>query len=172
MTVYAAPGQPGSLVTFACRYDNWIGGERVAPGQGPVLRERHRRSTARPFCEVARSTAEDVELALDAAHAAAPRVGQDLGHRAQQHPAARSPTGWRPNLEKIAVAETWDNGKPVRETLGRRHPAGDRPLPLLRRCAAGPGGLASRRSTRTPSPTTSTSRSASSGRSSRGTSRS
>ena len=75
-----------------------------------------RRSTARSFTEVARSTAEDVNLALDAAHEAAPGWGKTS-------PAERAvilnkiADRIEQNLEKIAVAESWDNGKPVRETL-------------------------------------------------------
>jgi len=74
------------------------------------------------FCEVARSTAEDIELALDAAHAAAPAWGRTS-------PADRSTIlnkiadRVEANLEMLAVGETWDNGKPVRETL-----AADLPL--------------------------------------------
>ena len=66
MTVYAPPGQPGSPATYASRYDNWIGGERVPPVKGQYF-ENVSPVNGKPFCEVARSTAEDVELALDAA---------------------------------------------------------------------------------------------------------
>ena len=75
MTVYAAPGQPGSLATYPSRYDNWIGGQRVAPVKGQYF-ENVTPVTGQPFCDIARSTAEDIELALDAAHAAAPGWGK------------------------------------------------------------------------------------------------
>ena len=115
MTVFAQPGQPGAKVTFKSRYDNWIGGEWVPPVQGQYF-ENVSPVNGKPFCEVARSTAEDIELALDAAHAAAPAWG-------------RTPVATRAdilnkiadrieeNLESIALAEAWDNGKPIRETL-------------------------------------------------------
>jgi len=116
MTVYVPPGQPGSVVSFETRYDNWIGGERVAPVQGRYF-ENVSPVNGQPFCEVARSTAADVELALDAAHEAAPAWGRTS-------PAERAvilnkiADRIEQNLEQIAVAESWDNGKPVRETLG------------------------------------------------------
>jgi hypothetical protein len=122
-----------------------------------------------PFCEVAKSTTEDVELALDAAHAAKDAWGEtSLTERAAVLNAIADVI--EANLEMLAVAESWENGKPVRETL-----AADIPLAVdhFRYFA---GATRSRRdgpprSTRTPSPITSTSRSAWSARSSRSTSR-
>ncbi len=115
MTVYAAPGRPDALVTFAPRYEHYIGGEWVAPVRGQYF-ENVTPITGRAFCEVARGTAEDIEAALDAAHAAAPAWGLTS-------PAERAvilnkiADRIEENLEAIAVAETWDNGKAVRETL-------------------------------------------------------
>ncbi|HYN30278.1 MAG TPA: aldehyde dehydrogenase [Dermatophilaceae bacterium] len=121
MTVYAQPGQEGSPVTYRARYDNWIGGEFVPPVGGEYF-ENPSPVTGQTFCEVARSQAEDVEKALDAAHAAAPAWGKTS-------PAERAVILNRvadrieANLEMLAVGETWDNGKPVRETM-----AADLPL--------------------------------------------
>src|SRR6478736_4727388 len=115
MTIYAVPGQPGSPATVQARYDNWIGGEFVAPVEGKYF-ENASPVTGQVYCEVARSTAADIELALDAAHAAAPGWGKtSAGERAVilNKVADRI----EENLEQLAVAETWDNGKPVRETL-------------------------------------------------------
>ena len=113
--IYAQPGTEGSVVSFKPRYGNFIGGEWVAPVKGqyfgnvsPVNGE--------VFCEIPRSSAEDIELALDAAHAARASWGSTsvtersnillkIADRIEEH------------LEAIAVAETWDNGKAVRETL-------------------------------------------------------
>ena len=67
--VYQAPGQPGSLVEVKPRYENFIGGHWVAPAKGQYMKNISP-ATGHPFTEVARSTPEDVELALDAAHAA------------------------------------------------------------------------------------------------------
>ena len=67
MTVYAPPGQPGSPATVQDRYDNWIGGEFVAPVDGKYF-ENPSPVTGQVYCEVARSTAADVELALDGGH--------------------------------------------------------------------------------------------------------
>jgi len=123
MTVYAAPGQPGSVVDYASRYDNWIGGERVAPVRGQYF-ENVSPVTGKPFCEVARSTAEDIELALDAAHRAAPGWGRTSATE-RSTVLLRIADRMEANLERLAVAESWENGKPVRETL-----AADIPLAI------------------------------------------
>ncbi|MFJ1706441.1 aldehyde dehydrogenase family protein [Kitasatospora sp. NPDC088346] len=121
MTVYQPPGQPGAVVEFRGRYEHWIDGEWRAPARGQYF-ENPTPVTGQVFCEVARGTAEDVEAALDAAHAAAPGWGRTS-------PAERAAVLLRladrmeENLEALAVAESWDNGKPVRETL-----AADLPL--------------------------------------------
>ncbi|GAA1326714.1 aldehyde dehydrogenase [Leucobacter albus] len=115
MTVYAFPGQPDSLVSFKSRYEHYIGGEWVPPVKGQYF-ENITPVTGQAFCEVARGTAEDIEAALDAAHQAAPAWGKTS-------PAERAlilnkiADRMEANLEMIAVAETWDNGKAVRETL-------------------------------------------------------
>jgi aldehyde dehydrogenase len=123
MTVYAPPGQNASLATYASRYDNWIGGRRVAPVKGAYF-ENISPVTGRPFCEIARGTAEDIELALDAAHAAAPSWGKTSATD-RSNVLLKIADRMEANLEALAVAETWDNGKPVRETL-----AADIPLAI------------------------------------------
>jgi aldehyde dehydrogenase len=112
---YIAPGQPGSIVVVAPRYENFIGGKWMAPTQG-----RYRTDlspvTAKPITEVADSTPEDVELALDAAHAAFVRWGvTSATERAAVLNAIADLV--EANTEMLAVAESWENGKPVRETL-------------------------------------------------------
>jgi len=115
MTVYAQPGAEGSKVTFKDRYENWIGGEWVAPVKGAYF-ENITPVTGKAFCEVARGTSEDIELALDAAHKVAPSWGKTS---ATERAAILNKIADRidENVELLAVAETWDNGKPVRETL-------------------------------------------------------
>ncbi|KOV82917.1 aldehyde dehydrogenase family protein [Nocardia sp. NRRL S-836] len=121
MTKYAAPGQPGSVVTYRDRYDHFIGGEYVPPAKGEYF-ANPTPVTGEEFTEIARGTAEDVERALDAAHGAARAWGKTS-------PADRALVLNRiadrieENLEALAVAESWENGKPVRETL-----AADLPL--------------------------------------------
>ncbi|RKN05341.1 aldehyde dehydrogenase family protein [Streptomyces radicis] len=123
MTRYANPGTEGALMGYRARYDHWIGGAYVPPARGRYF-ENPSPVTGKPFTEVARGTAEDVEAALDAAHAAAPAWGRTppaeralllhrIADRMEEH------------LTELAVAETWDNGKPVRETL-----AADIPLAI------------------------------------------
>ena len=115
MTVYARPGAEGSLMSFQPRYDNYIGGEWVAPVKGRYF-ENSTPVTGEVFCEVARSDEADIEQALDAAHAAAPAWGKTS---AADRAVILNKIADRieENLESIAVAEAWDNGKPVRETL-------------------------------------------------------
>src|SRR5246127_3457379 len=115
MTVFARPGAAGALMSYEARYENFIGGQWVAPVGGRYF-ENPTPVTGQTFCEVARSDEADIEQALDAAHAAAPAWGKTppseraviLNKIADRIEA---------NLESIAVAESWDNGKPVRETL-------------------------------------------------------
>ncbi|MCB0925325.1 MAG: aldehyde dehydrogenase family protein, partial [Mycobacterium sp.] len=115
MTQYAKPGAAGSLMSFQSRYENFIGGQWVPPAGGQYF-ENVSPVNGQPFCEVARSTGADIDTALDAAHAAAPAWGKTA-------PAQRAVLLNRiadvieANLDKIALAETWDNGKPIRETL-------------------------------------------------------
>ena len=115
-TVYARPGTRDSIVALKTRYDNFIGGEWVRPvkrGYADDLAP----ATGLPIAEYARSTEEDVDLAVAAATRAFPdwaatstvdraAVLTAIADRLQIH------------LEQIAVLESWENGKPVRETLG------------------------------------------------------
>jgi aldehyde dehydrogenase len=116
MTVYARPGSADALMSYQSRYDNFIGGQWVAPAQGRYF-ENPTPVTGRPFCEVARSDAADVDTAVDAAHAAAPAWGKTApGQRA----AILNKIADRieANLTALALAESWENGKPIREGLG------------------------------------------------------
>ena len=115
MTVYAAPGTPEAQVTFKPRYEHWIGGEWVKPKLGQYF-EDISPVNGKPFAEVARGTSEDIDAALDAAEKAAPAWGKTS---ATERAAVlnRIADVIEKNLELLAVAETWDNGKPVREPL-------------------------------------------------------
>jgi aldehyde dehydrogenase len=120
---YANPNTEGAKVAFRARYDNFIGGRYVAPVAGRYF-DNVSPVTGTPFCKIARSTEEDVNLALDAAHAAADAWGRTpVAQRAAV--LSRIADRMEANLEALAVAETWDNGKPVRETL-----AADVPLAI------------------------------------------
>jgi aldehyde dehydrogenase len=115
MAKYAAPGADGSVVGFEPRYDHYIGGEYVAPARGGYF-ENPTPVTGETFTEIARGTAEDVEAALDAAHGAAGAWGRtSVAERANV--LNKIADRIEQNLEALAVAETWDNGKAVRETL-------------------------------------------------------
>ncbi|MEM0936519.1 MAG: aldehyde dehydrogenase family protein [Pseudomonadota bacterium] len=100
---------------FRARYDNFIGGAFVAPKSGQYF-ENVTPLTGEVICEVARSNAADIEAALDAAHAAAPAFGRtSLAERSTM--LFRIADRIEENLMQLAVAETLDNGKPIRETV-------------------------------------------------------
>jgi len=110
-------------VPFAKRYDNFIGGQWVAPKSGRYF-ENISPVTGRPLGEVARSEAADIEAALDAAHAAKDAWGRtSAAERALI--LNRIADRMEENLDLLALAETWDNGKPIRETT-----AADLPLAI------------------------------------------
>ncbi|GAB3759007.1 aldehyde dehydrogenase family protein [Ramlibacter monticola] len=113
--IYAKPGAAGAPVAFKSRYDNFIGGKFVAPVRGQYF-DVLTPINGQPYTQAARSTAEDVEKALDAAHAAAPAWGRmPAAERAGL--LLKIADRIDANLEKLAYAETVDNGKPIRETL-------------------------------------------------------
>ncbi|MBC7762583.1 MAG: aldehyde dehydrogenase family protein, partial [Candidatus Saccharibacteria bacterium] len=115
MTVYAAPGSPDAKFSYKPRYEHWIGGEWVKPVKGQYF-EDISPVNGKPFCEIARGTAEDIDAALDAAHKAAPAWGKTS---ATERAAVlnRIADVIDANTELLALAETWDNGKAIRETL-------------------------------------------------------
>ncbi|PKO83155.1 MAG: aldehyde dehydrogenase [Betaproteobacteria bacterium HGW-Betaproteobacteria-11] len=113
--LYAAPGTAGAKVQFKTKYDNFIGGKWVAPVKGQYF-DVITPITGKPFTKAARSSAEDIELALDAAHAAADKWGKTaIAERANI--LLKIADRLEQNLELLAYAETVDNGKPIRETL-------------------------------------------------------
>ena len=112
---YAPPGQPGSVVPVEARYENFIGGKWIAPTDGKY-RVDLTPATAGRITEVPHSTPADIELALDAAHAAKDAWGEmPAAGRAEVLNAIADAV--EKNKEMLAVAESWENGKPVRETL-------------------------------------------------------
>ena len=112
---YAQPGTEGSVVSFKSRYGNYIGGEFVAPVKGQYFTNTSP-VNGKPIAEFPRSTAEDIEKALDAAHAAADAWGA-TSVQARSLVLLKIADRIEQNLELLAVTETWDNGKAVRETL-------------------------------------------------------
>jgi aldehyde dehydrogenase len=113
---YIPPGVPGSKVDVADHYENFIGGKWLPPVKGEYMTDLSP-ATAGPITQVAKSSPEDVELALDAAHVAA----TDWNHSTQAERASvlnRIADAIEANTEMLAIAESWENGKPVRETLG------------------------------------------------------
>ncbi|GAA4095446.1 acetaldehyde dehydrogenase ExaC [Zhongshania borealis] len=113
--IYAQPGEAGSVITFKPRYENFIGGQWVAPVDGKYFKNITP-VTGMPFCEVPQSSAADIDLALDAAHKAKDAWGKTSpGERANV--LLKIADSIERKLEMLAVAESWENGKGVRETL-------------------------------------------------------
>ncbi|WP_024591927.1 MULTISPECIES: aldehyde dehydrogenase family protein [unclassified Pseudoalteromonas] len=113
--IYANPGSDSALVNFKQQYGNYIGGEWVKPVNGQYF-DNISPVNGKVFCQIPRSDKDDIELALDKAHAVREQWGTTsvtdrsnillkIADRIEQ------------NLELLAVAETWDNGKAIRETL-------------------------------------------------------
>ncbi|MBL4713661.1 MAG: aldehyde dehydrogenase family protein [Alcanivorax sp.] len=113
--IYHNPGSEGAVVAFNERYDNYIGGQWVAPVKGQYF-DNVSPVNGRVFCQIPRSSAEDIDLALDAAHRAAPAWGKTSAAE-RGNLLLKIADRIEQNLEALAVAETWDNGKAVRETL-------------------------------------------------------
>lgn len=117
------PGSYGFPMKLKKRYDNFIGGAWVPPTKGEYF-QNITPVTGKSLCEVANSTTEDIELALDAAHKAKDTwTSTSVAERARL--LNRIADRMEENLELIATVETWDNGKPIRETL-----AADIPLAI------------------------------------------
>ncbi|MFN3770007.1 MAG: aldehyde dehydrogenase family protein [Ectopseudomonas guguanensis] len=113
--IYAKPGTPGAVVTLKPRYGNYINGEFVAPLSGQYFSNTSP-VDASVIAEFPRSNAADIDKALDAAHAAADAWGR-TSVQERSHILLKIADRIEANLELLAVAETWDNGKAVRETL-------------------------------------------------------
>ena len=101
-------------VPFKSRYENYIGGQWVKPVAGRYF-ENVTPVTGKAFCEIARSDKDDVELALDAAHKAKNQWGR-TSTTERANILNRIADRMEQNLDLLAHAETWDNGKPLRET--------------------------------------------------------
>ena len=117
------PGAYGFPVTLKKRYENFIGGEWIAPASGEYF-ENVTPVTGQVLCEIPRSNAADIDRALNAAHAAKTVWGKtsvaERGHLLE-----RIAQRMQDNLELLATVETWDNGKAIRETM-----AADLPLAI------------------------------------------
>jgi len=113
--LYQTPNTENSLVKFREKYDNFIGGEWVAPVDGEYF-ENTSPVDGKVICQVARSKAADIEKALDAAHAAKDAWGK-TSVTERSNILLKMADKMEEHLEKIAVAECYENGKPVRETL-------------------------------------------------------
>jgi aldehyde dehydrogenase len=121
--VVSAPKKLDNRPIFQSRYDNFIGGKWVAP-HNRQYSDNLSPITGKSLCQVPRSSAEDIELALDAPHAAKEKWGNtSVSDRARI--LNKIADRMEENLEMLATAETWDNGKPIRETT-----AADLPLAI------------------------------------------
>ena len=113
--IYAHPGTEGSIVTVKSRYGNYINGDWIAPVKGEYF-SNVTPVTGATFCEIPRSSDADIELALDAAHAAKDAWAKKSVTE-RSNILLKIADRIEENIEVLAVAETWDNGKAIRETL-------------------------------------------------------
>lgn len=113
--LYSMPGSEDALFDFKPRYENFIGGEWVAPSEGRYF-ENITPVTGEVICEIPRSGDADLEKALDAAHAAADGWGKTSAAE-RSNVLLKIADRIEANLETLAYVETWENGKAIRETL-------------------------------------------------------
>ena len=151
-------------------YDNFIGGKWVAPVGGGYF-DNISPITGKPVCQVARSSAADIELALDAAHKAKDAWGKTSAAE-RANILNKIADRMEANLDLLALVETIDNGKPIRETTAADLPLAIDHFRYFAGCVARAGRIASAKSITTRSPIIFMSRSASSARSFPGISRS
>lgn len=121
--IYNKPGTAGALINFKAQYQNFIGGDWVPPVDGQYF-DNISPVNGKVFCAIPRSNDKDINLALDAAHQAASTWGK-TSVTERSNILLKIADKLEANLELLAVAETWDNGKAVRETL-----AADIPLAI------------------------------------------
>ncbi|MDC9531846.1 aldehyde dehydrogenase family protein [Pseudoalteromonas sp. Angola-7] len=113
--IYANPGSDGALVNFKNQYGNYIGGEWVKPVNGQYF-DNISPVNGKVFCQIPRSDKDDINLALDKAHAVRELWGT-TSVTERSNILLKIADRIEQNLELLAVAETWDNGKAIRETL-------------------------------------------------------
>jgi len=113
--IYHKPGTEGAIVNFKSRYQNFIAGQWVEPFEGQYF-DNLSPVDGQAFCQIPRSTSKDIELALDAAHQAQASWGK-TSVTDRSNVLLKIADVIEQNLELLAVAETWDNGKAIRETL-------------------------------------------------------
>ena len=110
--IYAKPGSSDALHAFKDKYDNFIGGEWIAPADGNYF-ENVSPVDGETYCEVARSSQADLDKALDAAHDAAPDWGKtSVAERSNL--LLKIADRIESNLELLAYVATWANGKGLR----------------------------------------------------------
>ncbi|WP_392507472.1 aldehyde dehydrogenase family protein [Naumannella halotolerans] len=123
MPLIPKPGTEGSPITLQDRYDNWINNEWVPPTKGEYF-ENPSPVNGKVYTEVARSSAEDIEKALDAAWQAFPAWSK-TSVTERSNLLLQMADRMQENIEAIAAVESWDNGKAIREPL-----AADIPLAI------------------------------------------
>ncbi|SFC54403.1 acetaldehyde dehydrogenase ExaC [Pseudoalteromonas denitrificans] len=113
--IYSAPGTDDAVMNFKPRYQNFIGGQWVEPQDGQYF-DNLSPVNGKKICEIPQSNEKDIELALDAAHKAKGAWGAS-SVTVRSNTLLKIADRLEKNLTLLAVAETWDNGKAVRETL-------------------------------------------------------
>ncbi|WP_286265265.1 acetaldehyde dehydrogenase ExaC [Thalassotalea atypica] len=121
--IYSAPNTSGALFNFKDRYQNYIDGQWVEPVNGQYF-DNVSPVNGEVFCKIPRSDEKDIELALDAAHKAKQSWGE-TSVTERSNILLKIADTMEQNIELLALSETWDNGKAIRETL-----AADIPLAI------------------------------------------
>lgn len=113
--IYEQPGSKTSAIKIKNFYDNFINGQWLKPVNGEYF-DNISPVNGSVYCKIARSTELDINLALDAAHSAQSKWSRtSVTERANI--LLKIADRIEANLEELALIETWDNGKPIRETL-------------------------------------------------------
>ena len=112
--IYANPNTEGAVINFKEKYENYIGGQWVAPVKGEYF-DNVTPVTGEVFTKAAKSTAEDIELALEAAHKAKEAWGKTSATE-RANILNKIADRIEENLELIAVAETWEKESSLEET--------------------------------------------------------
>jgi len=113
--IYKLPGNANPDTKFKSRFENYIGGEWIAPVQGLYFNNLSP-VNGEILCEAPRSSQADIDLALDKCEDVMPTWSKSSVTE-RSNILLKIADRIEENIEELAVAETWENGKPIRESL-------------------------------------------------------
>jgi aldehyde dehydrogenase (NAD+) len=112
---YAPSRESTDLVAIRARYGLWVGGEEVEARSGRTMTTTNP-ATEEPLAEVAEAGPEDVDLAVAAARQAYEDGWRDLPGRERAKVLYRVARQLQERARELAVLETLDGGKPIKES--------------------------------------------------------